>query len=156
MKIFFLVTGTKNKGSKNRRDGWKQSPVFGSKDKLVGNLELSYTPLLRTLSVSPSYDSPLAETRHSKPGLRSYSSLPTAWPCSTVHPSRSALRDKTRWGQLSQTQGLLIVTYLGWVTLMLSHHNLYFTPFPFLWVGGGKKHRKKKSIRMIYDSSVLK
>lgn len=137
------MTGTKNKGSKNRRDGWKQSPVFGSKDKLVGNLELSYTPLLRTLSVSPSYHSPLAETRHSKPGLRSYSSLATAWPCSTVHPSCSALRDKTRWGQLSQTRGLLTVTYLGWVTLILSHHNLYFTPFPFLWVGGRKKHRKK-------------
>lgn len=26
---------------------------------------------------------------------------------------------------------------------MLSHHSLYFTPFPFLWVGGRKKHRKK-------------
>lgn len=26
---------------------------------------------------------------------------------------------------------------------MLSHHSLYFTPFPFLWVAGRKKHRKK-------------
>lgn len=36
---------------------------------------------------------------------------------------------------------------------MLSYHNLYLTPL--LYLRGGRKKRKE-SIRMIYDSSVLK